>query len=537
MKQLLLGAFFLCLLLQQAYSTENNFHPKIKKCAACHEEIAQTYAKSVHGRGLILSGLPVSAVCVDCHLSHAVPEQKNIPRICGKCHVGVINMWEKSAHGQLWKKGDSRGPVCTTCHEAHKLQEPWLKGFRINLPKTCGGCHEEKAKLYKDTFHGQATSLGYIAAATCSDCHTPHSNFPKNDPRSSVNKKNLAATCGKCHTKTTNANFISYNPHAEPENRAKDQNFYYIWLFMTGLLFGTFGLFGLHTLLWLQRSIVGAIRGEFSKPADDGQYVIRFSLAERLTHMTIIISFIMLAATGLPLKYSFTPWAGFLSQILGGVETARYFHKFFALVTFGYAGYHLLSLAKALVINKEYSLLWGWRSLVPNFDDLKDFLANLKWFFYLGKRPKFDRFTYWEKFDYMAIFWGIPVIGLSGLIIWAKYFFSAFLPGWVLNVAFLIHSDEALLAVGFIFTIHFFHSHLRPENFPLDPVIFTGRLPLSRFQEERPLEYERLKAKGELKIVDKPSKEMILFAYIFGGAAVLVGTLLVLGIILSVIVK
>ena len=190
-----------------------------------------------------------------------------------------------------------------------------------------------------------------------------------------------------------------------------------------------------------------------------------------------------------------------------------------------------MSLALAVLVKKESDLLWGWKSMVPNFKDAADFFGNLKWFFYRGPRPKFDRFTYWEKFDYFAIFWGIPIIGLSGLMLWAKEFFSSFLPGWVLNAAFLIHSDEALLAVGFIFTIHFFHSHLRPENFPLDPVIFTGRLPLSRFIEERPLEYARLKEKGELIIVEKPSKEMLLFARVFGGTAVILGLILILGIL------
>ena len=122
----------------------------------------------------------------------------------------------------------------------------------------------------------------------------------------------------------------------------------------------------------------------------------------------------------------------------------------------------------------------------------------MKYFLYLGPRPKFDRFTYWEKFDYLAVFWGVAMIGLSGLMLWFPGFFAKLLPGWVLNAAYIIHSDEALLATGFIFLFHFFHTHLRPEAFPMDPVIFTGSMPLERFKEERPLEYERLVANGQL---------------------------------------
>ena len=49
-----------------------------------------------------------------------------------------------------------------------------------------------------------------------------------------------------------------------------------------------------------------------------------------------------------------------------------------------------------------------------------------------------------------------------------------FIPGWFLNVATIIHSDEALLADGFIFTVHFFNTHLRPEKFPMDIVDLHG---------------------------------------------------------------
>ena len=85
-----------------------------------------------------------------------------------------------------------------------------------------------------------------------------------------------------------------------------------------------------------------------------------------------------------------------------------------------------------------------------------------------GRGPQYGRWTYWEKFDYFAVFWGIAVIGSTGLMLWFPEFFTRLLPGWLINVATIIHSDEALLATGFIFTVHFFNTHLRPEKFPMD---------------------------------------------------------------------
>jgi cytochrome b subunit of formate dehydrogenase len=135
---------------------------------------------------------------------------------------------------------------------------------------------------------------------------------------------------------------------------------------------------------------------------------------------------------------------------------------------------------------------------MPNFQDLRDFVAHQKWFFGKGPQPEFDRWTYWEKFDYLAVFWGVPVIGLSGLVMWIPQLVTRVLPGWVINVAHIIHSDEALLATGFIFTFHFFNVHFRAEKFPMDPVIFSGRITEEEMLHERRRQYDRLKAAGKL---------------------------------------
>jgi multisubunit Na+/H+ antiporter MnhB subunit len=156
----------------------------------------------------------------------------------------------------------------------------------------------------------------------------------------------------------------------------------------------------------------------------------------------------------------------------------------------------------------------------------------------LGPRPDYGRWTYWEKFDYMAVFWGVGVIGLSGLILWFPEVFTKLLPGWLINVAMIIHSDEALLAVGFIFTVHFFNTHLRPESFPLDPVIFTGIVPLDEYRKDRPEEYRYLKDEDKLKKVMQlveisPRKKWAI--RVFGFSLLFLGILLVVLIIYSML--
>jgi cytochrome b subunit of formate dehydrogenase len=170
--------------------------------------------------------------------------------------------------------------------------------------------------------------------------------------------------------------------------------------------------------------------------------------------------------------------------------------------------------------------------------DLRDFGATFKWFIGLGPKPGYGRWTYWEKFDYFAVFWGVAVIGFSGLILWFPEFFTKIFPGWLINVAMIIHSDEALLAVGFIFTIHFFNTHLRPEAFPMDTVIFTGTIPEEEYKHERPQEYEELKNSGRLDDVrikreGKHPKERAI--RIFGYTMLTIGLILVVLIIYSML--
>jgi hypothetical protein len=94
------------------------------------------------------------------------------------------------------------------------------------------------------------------------------------------------------------------------------------------------------------------------------------------------------------------------------------------------------------------------------------------------------------------------IIGGSGLLLWFPQFFGRFLPGWIYNIALLVHGEEALLATGFIFVIHFFNSHFRAEKFPMDMVMFTGQVTLDELRDERPAEYERLVARRKLKAGD-----------------------------------
>lgn len=274
-------------------------------------------------------------------------------------------------------------------------------------------------------------------------------------------------------------------------------------------------------------------------PAHGGRYYRRFGPIERVMHALLMLTFIGCALTGVPLLFADHDWAATLVGLMGGFQAAALIHRICAaIMTVVFIGHVLRVFVRAFLAEDWLAYFWGPNSLVPNLKDGQDIVAMFKWFFGKGPRPQFDRYTYWEKFDYWAVFWGMFIIGGSGFMLWFPMFFSQFLPGWVFNVAMIVHGEEALLAVGFIFTIHFFNGHLRPEKFPMDLVIFTGRLPEHELKDERQVEYARLVSEGRLAAIEAkaPTNSEVLFARLLGSFGLVLGIITILAIIYSALV-
>jgi cytochrome b subunit of formate dehydrogenase len=515
-----------------------------RTCAECHSnpgltteykmkypEAASQYMDSIHGRALLKMGLIVAPSCNDCHGVHDIKRgvdrgspihHTNIARTCGKCHVKVEEIYNNSVHGRLLAQGDKRAPDCTDCHTAHEVEPPHNGHFKMVSDRRCGRCHEDRLTHYRDTYHGKAMALGKpnVASdvAACFDCHGHHDVLPAADPASHLSKENILGTCQKCHPSAT-MGFTQYQPHANPLDAENYPWLHRTFLFMTTLLVGVFVFFGGHTAAWLVRA--GYLYVNDSKKFREakinsqqgGEWFTRFVPFERFLHFLVVTSFLLLVITGMPLKFYYTDWAKTMFHFIGGAESARALHRFGAIVTFIYFGLHLASLVgKAwrgrgkvrdpqsgrVSWKRIWGILFGPDSMMPTTQDWRDFVAHNKWFFGRGPKPQFDRWTYWEKFDYFAVFWGVFIIGASGMILWFPAFFTQFMPGWIINVALIIHSDEALLAAGFIFSIHFFNTHFRIEKFPMDTVIFSGRISKNEMLHERRRWYDRLVAEGRL---------------------------------------
>jgi cytochrome b subunit of formate dehydrogenase len=258
------------------------------------------------------------------------------------------------------------------------------------------------------------------------------------------------------------------------------------------------------------------------------RYFVRFTREQRYLHAVLFTTFLGLAATGLPIRFSDSFWAREFAAGVGGFGAILFFHKLCAVVLTIAFLVHVKDLLTRAFMNREKGIFWGPTSMVANWKDAKDLAGHMRWFVGLGPKPKFDRYAYWEKFDYWAVFWGMVVIGFSGYAMWFAPFFARFLPGWALNAVLVIHSEEGLLAILFIFSIHFVNTHLRPDSFPIDMVVFTGVESEGEFELKRPLEYQRLKAAGKLesRLAVAPPTWLTNFSRVVGFTAVFIGLLL-----------
>ena len=222
-----------------------------------------------------------------------------------------------------------------------------------------------------------------------------------------------------------------------------------------------------------------------------GPTVERFSLAQRIEHFVLLLSFNILALTGLPQKYAAADWARRLIAMFGGIETTRLIHRTLAVILMAQGLYHLV----AVVAGRKRPV--RRHDMHFSLADVRDLLGDAV--FLAGRRrerPRFGRFDYRQKFEYWAVVWGTALMVATGLIMWFPIIVTRWLPGVVIPASRVVHGGEALLALFAVITWHFYNAHFRPNIFPMDPAMFTGQIPVERLRHEHAGEFEDLKARG-----------------------------------------
>ncbi len=490
-------------------------------CTRCHgdEQVAERggiaipgaarmYAGSIHNRAIVEKGLNKSANCVDCHGAHDLKDKfdpsspiyrTNIPETCGKCHYGVFTIFRESVHGVAFYRGVPDAPSCTDCHGEHDIRQAADPrspvSFMAVSEKTCPSCHAaerlaarygvqtEKVRGYRESFHGLSQRLGDRTVANCSSCHGVHEIFPSSDTRSTVNPKNLPVTCGKCHPGATD-NFAKGTIHVGVGGTGGIVKYWvqtiYIWLIVVVI-----GGMVVHNSADFFRKMQERyrLRKEWENPGYE-----RMNRSERIQHVLTFSTFIMLVITGFALKFK---WSIPLLSDEANVSLRGNGHRFAALVMVGTCIYHVFYVLFTARGRDQFA------RMMPRISDIHDIVGMLRYYAGLDShRPKFGRYSYVEKAEYLALVWGSIVMIVTGFMLWFENETLKHMPMWGLDVATLIHYYEAILATLAIIVWHFYYVFVNPDFAPMAFTWIDGKLSREEMEHEHPLELEEIEERG-----------------------------------------
>src|ERR1019366_2488474 len=468
-------------------------------CARCHADAQRmshshlaerdpiaSYNHTVHGLAFA-QGKINAAICSDCHGTHDLHGSLNpasrvyktkIPETCGRCHQNVAAVYKESIHGQAIAAGIKEAPVCTDCHGEHTIRspkDPLSSVYAGAVTKTCSGCHAserlnlklglptDRLTTYLDTYHGLAYQRGDLRVANCASCHGFHDVLPSSDPRSSINKANIASTCGRCHAGAGPQLTRGY-VHSAPSNRhwvLSAVKRFYLWLI--SLVIG-FMLF--HNILDLLRKMIDPP----APPSPEEFTEVRLTVNERWQHALLMISFCLLAYSGFALKFPDAGWAQLFAPF--AEETRRALHRWMALVFCALGFYHVLYL---IGTRRGRTVL---KSLLPVWHDAKTLGQQLAWSLVWRKElpEAHGTYHYPEKMEYWALVWGsIVMIVTGGLLIFYNFTLKHF-PAWMSDLATLIHYYEALLACLAILVWHGYLVIFDPKVYPMNMAWLLGKI-------------------------------------------------------------
>jgi len=464
-------------------------------CADCHEDVHLSHRDVAEGAPL----------CTDCHAAHNDPPPARAPgllaRRCATCHAQEFAEFEAGGHAASIAMDSPNGdlPTCMTCHPPHPASAEEAGDARLAVTALCVDCHTSDllirrydlprlaAETYARDFHGTTLQFQWRHPSgknqpdvmVCSDCHGAHEV-------GWLDRGQLAPVCLECHEDADErivGAWLGHEPVSPRQGVAvwavRVMYYVFIPLVLSGLL--------LHILLDVRHQRQRRKHPELHAPtAGPKVMVTRFSLLERIEHLLSMVIFTLLVLTGLPQGYPGSSVGNWFIQLWGGIGTTRLIHRV--------AGVVFVTL---LVLHVGRSVVGAFRkghvpAMFPEKKDFVDAMQTLRHYLRNTPLPKVGKFDFREKFEYWGLFLGGTLMTVTGLVLLFPEGASQLLPGIVLAIARVMHGLEATFAVLVVVLWHSYGVILRPEVFPLDKSIFTGKISLERLREEHALEYERI---------------------------------------------
>jgi cytochrome b subunit of formate dehydrogenase len=485
-----------------------------------HSNVATMLERSAHTRA-VLSQLtftggpllgPQQALCLYCHDEPVFRNPANVlPTLralgsrtfdrCDVCHAAQIPvdvayyLRHVAARLQPARAPLEQAQVCAVCHtDSEVLRTHELKNAVASFVRS---------------FHGKAALLGDESTATCLSCHVAagenaHLMLGRKDERSSVNSRRVATACRStaCHP-GADPQFAAASVHLDLPTARATLEFAVAAAFIL-LTIGTFGPSLLLCLLELGQIVVGRrhegrreslalVQAVLAHP-QGRRRLTRFTVAQRYQHWLLVLLFATLATTGFPMKFADQAWARSIIDTLGGLHVARLIHHWAGVaLVLGFLAHLVYALPALFRLARQPAAdggrlgllraVWKLPMVIPPSDVRKavQLLAYL-----LGLRhepPTFGRFSVKEKFEYIGVFWGTTLLGITGVLLWGEQLFSAYITGRILNIALIAHTYEAFLAIIHVGILHIVNVIFTPHVFPLSLATITGVTPAAELAD------------------------------------------------------
>lgn len=225
---------------------------------------------------------------------------------------------------------------------------------------------------------------------------------------------------------------------------------------------------------------------------DEQEVYIRLSKSARIQHVIMFSSFLILVLTGFPLLFPNVKILKYIFIFPGAFVLRGVIHRIAAAMLIGVCIYHFFHIILNEKANKNF------REMIPKPKDILDAINSV--LHNLGikpEHPKYGKFNFIEKFEYIALAWGSIIMILTGFILWFEELAMIFLPKWVIDIVMLVHGFEALLAFLAIIIWHMYNVHLNPEVFPMSRIWINGKVTKEYMMRHHPLEYEEIIKKEE----------------------------------------
>jgi formate dehydrogenase gamma subunit len=528
------------------------------------------------------------AACVDCHtrngdLTAILPasdpkstiNRANIAETCGRCHgdksvmqgSGITNQaflsYRESVHAQAVARGNTRAAVCTDCHNSHDIRaasDAHSSIFKVNVPGTCGKCHQSEANEFAVSVHGQAVARGVSRAPVCTDCHGIHNiKLPFEQSTGSASVAVATESCAKCHDGVA----LSQEFGVASERVSSYQASYHglASKFGSKTVANCASCHGVHNIL--PSSDPKSMINVANLPQTCGQCHIgaTANFTRGRIHNGAPVTFGTTSGRDMSVvgtrvvRWIYLP---LIVLVIGGMVVhnaliwrkkaaakRRYENRTIVRLTLNQRRQHWLLLtsfivlvfsgfalqypdswlvwllgtneavrrtihriaAVVMLVTGTFHLLYlaltregrQWvMDMLPRVKDFKDVVQNFGYYLGVRKlRPKIARFGYAEKAEYWAVVWGTIIMGLTGLMVWFKLAVFSFLARWWIDIALAIHFYEAMLATLAIIVWHFYHVIFDPDVYPINFAFLDGRVSEELYKEEHELAYEQLKNQTE----------------------------------------